>query len=315
MKLAQLFSRSGRAAKGDLFAICPDETGVAFARTLRGGGKPKVLKCSYRAAANLTSASLARLAKEERIDGGGRVITLLDSREHHIQLVDGINVPPDEQKAAVRWRIKENLDYSVDDAAVDIVRVPTRSNSAQPLLAFAAASPTIKKRVDLFGKAKLNLSIIDVPVMAQRNIAQLFEVEGRSLALLSFDPSGCILTVTSGGELYMPRRFEIALAQLEDANEIKRQQSLDRLGLELQRSLDYFSRQFSWVPVQRLLIAAPDRLNLPAALAENLDVPVEPLHLADMLDISAVPDLRDSEFASHMILALGAALRDERPAP
>ena len=80
--------------------------------------------------------------------------------------------------------------------------------------------------------------------MGQRNIAALFEEPGRGLAMLAFDERGGLLTFTSGGELYMARQTDIGLSQLTGLAAGARDSVLDRLVLELQRSLDHFDRQF-----------------------------------------------------------------------
>ena len=93
-----------------------------------------------------------------------------------------------------------------------------------------------------------------------------------------------------------------------------RQQYLDRVELELQRSLDYFDRQFHHIPLERLLLSAPEDLGLAAVLAGGIDLPVEKLDLRKGMDIIGVPELADSEFASYALHALGAALRLETKA-
>jgi MSHA biogenesis protein MshI len=182
----------------------------------------------------------------------------------------------------------------------------------QSLYAIAATNETIRKRIALFEKAKLGLDVIDIPETAQRNISALYEEEGRGLALLAFGDEGGLLTITCDGELFLARRIEITLGQLQDADENLRQQYLDRVELEVQRSLDYFDRQFHHIPVNRMLVAAPATLGLDKVLADNLDLPVEMLDLAQVMDTSAVRELSDSEFACHALPALGAALRQEK---
>jgi len=97
--------------------------------------------------------------------------------------------------------------------------------------------------------------VIDIPETAQRNIAALFEMEGRGLAMLVFGDEGGLLTITCDGELFLARRLDITLGQLQDADENLRQQYLDRVELEVQRSLDYFDRQFHHIPVNRLILS------------------------------------------------------------
>ncbi len=111
-----------------------------------------------------------------------------------------------------------------------------------------------------------------------------------------------------------PTIFGIATGQLQDKNEGLYQQHLDRLELELQRSMDYFGRQHSDITVQRLLVSAPEQLGLAKLLASNLDLPVEQLDLTQVMDISTTPKLADSEYVAHVLPTLGAALRHERQA-
>jgi len=156
------------------------------------------------------------------------------------------------------------------------------------------------------------LEAIDVPEMAQRNVAQLFEQQARGLAMLAFDDIGGLLTFTSSGELYMSRRTEITAAQLTEVQGEEREQTLDRLVLELQRSLDHFDRQFSYVGVSRLLVAplAVD-LGLERHLADNLGLPVEMLDLTQVLEFAGAPELRDPSRQGYRLHIIGAALRQE----
>lgn len=311
--LSNLFNRT--AERTGWFAICINNNGVYFANLKHAKGKPpRVEICAFYPMENVMPPALEKLRKDKRI-ANFQFVTLLDPGEYQIQLVDAPNVPVDELKTAIRWRIKDSLSYNIDDATVDVLQVPSGkagSERPQSLFAISASNETIKKRIELFEKAGIDLKVIDIPVMAQRNIAELFEEEGRGLALLSFDDSGGILTVTSGGELYMTRRIEVTSGQLQDADEDQRQQYLERVALELQRSMDYFGRQFSLISVKRLLVSAPEQLGLVQLLASSLDVRVEQLDLAQVMDISAVPELANSEYVAQTFLALGAALRSER---
>ena len=192
--------------------------------------------------------------------------------------------------------------------------IPAKSGSDRPqsLYAVAASNDTIRKRIALFENAHIDLQVIDIPEMAQRNVAELFEESGRGLALLAFNDSGGLLTLTFEGELYLARRLEVTSGQLEDASEGLRQQAIDRIELEVQRSLDYFDRQFNHIPVSRLLVAAPKESSLVKVLESNLDVVVERLELAQVMDISAMPDLADGDNVAYALPALGAALRQEK---
>jgi MSHA biogenesis protein MshI len=50
--------------------------------------------------------------------------TLLAPGEYQLLQVEAPNVPLAELKTAIRWRIKDLLDYHVNDATVDVLAVP-----------------------------------------------------------------------------------------------------------------------------------------------------------------------------------------------
>jgi len=310
--LPKLFSR-GNPRVG-WFAICVNANGVHFTHVRLTGDKPRVLMCAFYPAGNLTASLLEKLRKDARI-GDFQFSTLLAPGEYQMLFQDSPNVHADELKASLRWRIKDSLNYLVDDATIDVLKIPVNKlggERPQSLYVIAAHNNTIKSVEELFEKAKIHLNVIDIPEMAQRNIATFFEEDGRGLALLSIDDYGALLTFTSDGELHLARRIDITLGQLNDRDENLRQQYLERLELELQRSMDYFGRQYSYISVTRLLISAPEQLGLVSLLAPNLDVTIEQLEIARILDIRAVPELSNSEYAVRAFLPLGAALRHER---
>jgi len=294
-------------------SISLGEHGIYLAKIKFVGSMPCVVRCEYHETDAVSPSALEKFRREANI-GNHDVTTLLAPGEYQIVLVEAPNVPTDEMKTAVRWKIKDSLNFHIDDATVDLVQIPASkygSGRPQSLYAIAAANSVIQERVKLFEQAKIELGVIDIPEMAQRNIAALFEREDRALVLLAFDDYGGLMTFTAGGELYLSRRIEISAGQLLDANEGLRQQSRERVVTELQRSLDYFDRQFSSLPVDMVLVSVPDHSGLVEYLASELDAKVQKLDLSQVMDISAVPALADSEFVAHNLPALGAALRQE----
>jgi MSHA biogenesis protein MshI len=309
-----LFKQNNR--EGGWVSVVISKRGIHIAQAKYVGIRPQVTKCSFHPLSEVTSAALEKVRKDSQL-GESRFTTLLPANEYQLMMVDAPNVPVDELKTAIRWKIKDSLSYHVDDATIDVLQIPTNKyggDRPQSLYAIAASNETIRKHIALFEKAGIELSVIDIPEMAQRNIAALFETEGRGLAMLTFSDEGGMLTITCDGELFLARRIEITLGQLQDADENLRQQYLDRVELEVQRSLDYFDRQFHHIPVIRLLLSAPDSMGLDKVLTSSLGLPVEMLDLAQAMDIIAVPELLDREYICHALPALGAALRQEKKA-
>ncbi len=245
--------------------------------------------------------------------------TLLDSSEYQLLSVDAPNVPPDELKTAIRWRLKDMLDFHIDDATVDVLDVPVDKNAGartHSMYAVAARNQLIQQRQALFTENRIPLTVIDVPEMAQRNIAALVEPEGRGVAFLSFDAQGGLLTVTFSGELYLSRRIDVPLAQLHSGDAEQRNACYDRITLELQRSLDHFDRQYHFITLAKLVMSPLDDLGagLKDYLAANLYVPVEMLRLDDVLDMSKAAELKQPEAQRRYFMTIGAALRHEEKA-
>ena len=245
-RFLSLFNRSSRDA--GWVAVSLGNKGVHVAQARYVGFRPQVTKCMFYPANEVTSSVLEKIRKDAQIEGD-RHTTLLAANEYQLMMVEAPSVPVDELKTAIRWKIKDSLSYHVDDATIDVLQIPSGrygggGDRPQSLYAVAASNETIRKRIALFEKAKFELTVIDIAEMAQRNIAALYETEGRGLALLAFDDEGGLLTITCDGELSLARRIDITLGQLQDADESIRQQYQDRVELEVQRSLDYFDRQF-----------------------------------------------------------------------
>ena len=277
-----------------------------------GSGRPVVNVCAHFPNAGDEVETLQRLRRELHLDRFS-CATLLPARQYQMQLIDAPNVPEAEMKSALRWRLKDVLGYPVESATVDIMAIPTEQAAAgrgRSVYAVSARNQDIESRMKMFAKAKIPLRVIEVGEMAQRNLATLFEADHKALAMLSFSEDGGLLTFTAQGELYLSRRIEVSLDQLSGVRAEMRDQLFERIALELQRSLDHFDRQFSNVPLARLLLAPlPDELGLAAYLAGNLSAPVESVDLGAVLDFHDVPELREPAEQVMRWQTLGTALR------
>jgi MSHA biogenesis protein MshI len=241
---------------------------------------------------------------------------LLGSSEYQLLSVDAPNVPAEELKTAIRWRLKDMLDFHIDDATIDVFDVPVDKNAPvrnHSMYAVVSRNQIIEQRQVLFSNAKIPLTVIDVPEMAQRNISALLEPEGRGVAMLSFGAAGGLLTVTYGQELYLSRRIDINLQQLQQSSSDKKTECYDRITLELQRSLDHFDRQYHFITLTKLMLAplGDAGIGLQLYLASNLYLPVEILNLESVLGIANTPQLKSADVQQQFFMILGAALRHE----
>lgn len=262
------------------------------------------------------AATLEKLNKDAHAQSY-HCTTLLGAPDYQLLSLDAPNVPPEELKTAIGWRLKDMLDFPLAEATIDVFDIPADKNApvrAQMVFAVAARNGAVMQRQTLYAASKIALAAIDIPEMAQRNIAALLEPEGRGLAMLSFDGDGGLLTVNFNAELYLARRIDVTLSQLADSSEDQKSRYYDKITLELQRSFDHFDRQFHFITVAKLLLAPTGADGLHGYLADNLYMPVEVLDMALVFDLEKTPELADAPSQARFFLALGAALRlDEAP--
>jgi MSHA biogenesis protein MshI len=295
-----------------LTAIHVQRDSVDIARISHDGMRPKVELCASFQKRGDDLQTLSELRKELRLDRSPAT-TLLAPGEYQVQLLDAPSVPVAEMKAAARWRLKDSLDYPVEQATIDVLQVPADPNAPtrqRSIYAVASRNDTVAGYMNLFAQAKVQLAVIDIPEMAQRNLAGLFESERRALGFLTFGQERGLLTFTSGNELHVSRPVDVSLPQLLDCDETQKTHLFERVVLEVQRSLDHFDRQFSFIPLSRLmLLAVPEELE--AFLRQNLYVAVERARLETVLEAGSATDLQSEEVQARNYLVLGAAMRYE----
>lgn len=280
-----------------------------------GGGKAAILRCGTQALEG-EFQGVERVAKDLGFSRF-QCSTLLEPGQYQVLQVEAPNVPQIELRTAIRWRVKDLLDYHVDDATIDVLDVPADpagGGRAHYMYAIAAQNALILECIGRFEAAKIPLKVIEVEETAQRNVATLYESGNRGIALLHVGERNGLLTINFRGELYLARRIDVGMKQLLAAHGEAREDIHGRVALEVQRTFDHFDRQFPFVAVEKLLLGPePADSGLFAHLARNLGLPVEPVKLADAVAFGGNVSL-DPESEWRLFHLLGASLRLEEKA-
>ena len=170
-----------RLAPG-LTALGIDVGGVCVASVEYRGLRPALTRLDYHPWNGAEPEKLlTRLAAELGLKNA-RCTTLLDTSDYSLLLTEAPEAPPEELRAAaLRWRIKDMIDFHVNDATLDVFDVPGERAPGRPrsLYAVAARSSAIQKRVDLMDLSGIRLDVIDIPEMAQRNLAALLPQDAK----------------------------------------------------------------------------------------------------------------------------------------
>jgi MSHA biogenesis protein MshI len=275
-------------------------------------GKPRVDRWGIAKRDELDGSELQKTAKENEL-GRYHCATLLHPAQYQLLMVDAPNVPREELRAAIRWRVKDLLDYHIDDATMDVLDVPLEKDApakSHYMYAVVAKNDIVREQVANFERADIALQVIDIVETAQRNIAQLYETANRGIGMLTFNGTGGIFTLSFEGELYLARRLDITWSQLVSAAESQRQAYFERITVELQRSLDHFERQYQNIALSELLLGPmPEDIGLLEFLRSQLYLPVRQINLADALEFVGTGLSVDQQW--QLLHVLGAALRVE----
>jgi MSHA biogenesis protein MshI len=291
-----------RSKNTDAYAVLVASAEGAGVVRLEPGERPQVAVCHWSPAANLDAAALARLAADAGVPRAP-LITLLARGEYQMVMTETPNVPKEELQSALRWRVRDLIPFHIDDAVLETLEVPGAGAGRQAsLYVVAAQARAVREETERFRKAGLDLQVVDIRELAQRNVSARLEPEGYAVAMLHFDGRDGLLTFTWGGDLVLARDIESRGAEDEAL--------LERVALEAQRSVDYFERQYHAFPLARLyLVAPPGAEGLRRRLAEYLPIAVEPFELASVFDAGGHEALADPARQARLFHLLGAALR------
>jgi MSHA biogenesis protein MshI len=254
------------------------------------------------AAAAVRAANLPRMP----------VSAVLRPDDYQLALVEAPDVLPAELRAAMRWRLKDAIDFRVEDAVIDVFDVPTQNRGGQGRMMYAvAARRGAIERYALALAANPAFDVIDVPELCLRNLASLLPAAANGVALLHLGEMAATIVLVRGTTFYFARQMDLQ-ATLRIASGSAPDARLDAgsVVLELQRSLDYYERHFDQPPITRIAVSPPGARagELAADLGRDTGLEVSTLDLGTIVNCSTEVDLA-TQAAS--LLAVGAALREE----
>ena len=244
------------------------------------------------------------------------VSAVLAEDAYQLQLVEMPNVPADELLAAVRWRLKDLIDFPVEEAVVELLEMPRHANPGNAPIAYAVVTrrSEVLQQIELMKRADLQMDVIDIPELCIRNIAVLLPQDADGVAFLHFTENCGYLTITRKGILHMTRRLETGRRELAaaSADDFALQERIAGISLEVQRSLDYYESHYDCRPVTEITLGpGADLDTLPAALTEHLGLTVNQIRLDELFSLE---DDIPADQQGQCLLAVGAALRSDQSA-
>ena len=300
-----------------LTGIAVDGEGVAFARIKhQSGDSPRVETLEYipfgdRGSSN---AVVSQWVAHNNLKGASCVL-VMEPGSYQLLQVEPPDVTPEEMREAVRWRIKDLVDFPVDDAAVDLFELPEGGSRGRTAYVVAASSGAIKPRVAMLNEAQLEIRAMDITELALRNLAHRMPENETGVALLWIGRERSQIGIFRQSNLYLARNVSTGWSQLGVEDEggglslAPDEHLLDSVVLEIQRSLDYYESHFGQHPINALVVlpAAKPVPSLIGHLEQNMAATVKLFEPDSILEWEEVPS---PEVLAQCITALGGALRE-----
>ncbi len=277
----------------------------------RSGARARLESCHFYNSEAVTEGRFAHAIKAHGLRGAPAV-AVLSPNVYSLFQVETPEVEHEELKSAIRWRIKDLLDYHIDDAVLDIFDLPVSQRRSGPRMMYVVVvkRSLIQQTVDQLEAIGLEIAAIDITELALRNVLAATSDPGAFQALLYLPPRYGLIEIVQGDTLYLNRRIEISGNDLEQQGGFGLQEQLDSLILELQRSLDYHESQFGLGAVPEIAVIAPEsrKTQLQTLANESLAAKVRLFDLTGLLDgLDAV----DPAELYRCLPAIGAALRSD----
>ncbi|PSF09199.1 biogenesis protein MshI [Marinobacter halophilus] len=222
--------------------------------------------------------ALGQLVADQNWAGAPAILVLPIDQYQVFQVERPEGVEDSELADALKWKLKDFLDFSPSDAVSDVFMFPKDASRGRgPLVNVVAARKSlVQELIDLVSASGLELKKIDIAELALRNLAARLDTVNRGVALVHLRDRYGQMVICQGGTLYLSRRLELSYDDLGDAS--NQENAVQSLALEIQRSMDYFESQLGQVPPSTIRLVARDSvlpLNsmLSSYMAAGLDVP------------------------------------------
>jgi MSHA biogenesis protein MshI len=256
---------------------------------------------------------LGQYVREHALKRRPCVVVLNDSDYNLIQMT----APPvqdDELAAALRWSVKDLIDYPIDDAVIDVFRVPVQQHREEKVYAAVSRREKVQQTVDFIRKSGLSVDVIDIEQLSIGNIVEQLDGQEKGVAVLHIERDHGSINLYQNSALYLSRGIDTGLSRFEalQAQGVDLHADAERIyepiTLELQRSLDFYEHQFAKPPIRRLLVAPRHPLlqSFCDYASGSTGLQVEFMNLGEVLSDSSALDDQDQ---TSCLLAIAAAFR------
>lgn len=310
---------------------------VAIAKITREGNeRPSLRSCDYR-----------QFSDDSEIAGiledfcnlyyltGKSLISVLGSHQYRLFLIDSPEIEEEHLADALQWRVKDLVEFPIDEAAVDAIPVPILPqqsvNKEKMAYVVVAQKKVVDGLADLLDAQNFFLQAMDIPELVVRNALAFYPEVPLHVAFLNIMPKWVQLDLIQNSNVYMTRTMDMDLFSFlsggEEGTTIVTEgkpivqsgwdwsnsgklgmRTLDDLGLEIQRSFEYCVSEYQQEKIQKIYMNPIAEYGevISRFLERYLEVEVKMIAAEDFIDCKTQFPLSVQE---RSFLAICAALR------
>lgn len=281
--------------------------GVSFAQVKMANKQLELQSCNFIPSSDPFNDidKFSKFIKKNNFASSPTTVVLPESAYQTI-LVDRPKVAEAEIAEALQWKIKDMLNFDIEQAVIDYIDLPTDAyrGRGQKIYAVAAQKQTIDHIDNWCQQIGLILTLIDIPELALLNITEDLADAESGLAVLDIGVNRSQINLLSNGMLYFTRPLSFNKASSTDTA------TAASAVLEIQRSLDYYESQVGKPPCVRLMVMPMQdgQSALINELQTNLYMEINSLNLENLVATSIKLPI---ELQQHATIAIAAAMREQ----
>jgi MSHA biogenesis protein MshI len=288
--------------KKDTGRVClrKSEEGVSIAVSKLTGTQLQLQQCQFFSALALSDTPdlIEDYIDQHNLENQNCSLVLSPS-EYHLLLTDAPQVNEAEICDALWWKVKDLVNFDIDNAQIDYLELPADSQMHQgrKIYAVVADKAKVKAKIEWAEKLGLRPTTVEVPETALLHIAADLcpDIVGTSILFLEAEQS--LLMLMSEGNMYLARTLQY--------NYLDR---MEAVVLDLQRSMDYYESQIGKPPCQKVIVLPQQNHDtaMMATLLNNIGVEVTTFDINEL--ITSDSDI-SIETQQHCLVAISGALR------
>ncbi len=202
------------------------------------------------------SSQLVQLQDEFQLSGQAHLV--LNDQQTQIVQVDKPSVPETEICAALKWQIKDLVSISPNNMVLDYYDAPLLAGGKEKINVVCASLDELKKLVEATEQGAVKVNAITTQEFA---FANLLAPKNEANLLVCQQPNEeVVLLIVKQNKIFFQRRLR-GFAQIGNKSAEELSFSvIDDIGLEIQRSTDYFERQLKQAPIKAIQVLLPIEL-------------------------------------------------------